>query len=210
MCHEADLILHGVEGSGETGIEHFVPVSNDEASASEYRTCFYACRYCNQDRASQANVNPQSGDRLLNPCADSWGDHFSSTNGKLTPRDEDLDSFYTHQVYNLNHPRKVRMRRLRERTIRELLDVLPKGREFHVRLLERAAAQADPALIEEARLLALFLRRASEDLERFKVIPYDAKRPCVCADVILCSLPEAMDEQAIEVETRGFEPSDRG
>jgi len=106
LCHEADLILHGVEGSGETGVEHFVPVSHDEAAVNEYRNCFYACRYCNQ---------------------------------------------------------------------------------------------------EEARLLALFLRRAGEDLERFEAIPYDAKRLCACSDETLCTLPQLLDEQTIEVDLSGTE-----
>lgn len=200
LCHEADLILHGVEGSGETGTEHFVPVSHDEAAVNEYRNCFYACRYCNQDRAAQANVDPESGCRLLNPCHDSWEDHFRVTEDKLTPRDGDLDGLYTYRVYNLDHPRKVRMRRLREKAVRELLHLLLKGRELHARLLERSIAEADPALIEEARLLALFLRRAGEDLERFEAIPYDARCPCICSDEALCTLPQVLDEQVIEVE----------
>ncbi len=205
LCHETDLILHGVEGSGETGVEHFVPVSYDEAAANEYRNCFYACRYCNQDRAARANVDPQSGGRLLNPCHVSWEDHFTVADDKMTPRDDDLDGLYTSQAYNLDHPRKVRMRRLRRKAVRELLQLLRKGRELHASLLERAVAEEDPALIEEARLLALFLRRAIEDLERFKVIPEDAKRPCICSDETLCTLPPVLDEQVIEVELRGSE-----
>ncbi len=206
MCHEADLILHGVEGSGETGIEHFVPVSYDEAAANEYRNCFYACRYCNQDRATRANVDSESGSRLLNPCHDPWQDHFRAADGRVTPRDDDPDGLYTYRVYNLDHPRKVRMRRLREKAIRELLQLLVKGRALHVRLLERAAAEADPALIEEARLLAIFLRRAGEDLERFEVIPHDARRPCICSDEALCTLPQVLDEQVIEMELHGTSP----
>lgn len=200
LCHEADLILHGVEGSGETGIEHHVPVSHGEAAVHEYRTCFYACRYCNQDRAAQANVDPQSGARLLNPCDDPWADHFRATNDKLMPRGNDLDALYTHRVYNLDHPRKVRMRRLRRKAVRELLQLLLKGPQLHARLLERAVAEADPALIEEAQLLALVLRRAGEDLERFKIVPFDAKRPCICSDEAPCTLPQLLAEQAIEVE----------
>lgn len=205
LCHEADLILHGVEGSGETGVEHFVPVSHDEAAVNEYRNCFYACRYCNQDRASRVNVDPESGCRLLNPCHDGWGDHFSVMDGRLTPRDDDLDGLYTYRVYNLDHPRKVRMRRLREKTVPELLHLLRKGRELHARLLERVLVEANPELIEEARLLAQFLRRAAEDLGRFEAIPYDAKRPCICSDEALCTLPQVLDEQTIEVGPLGTE-----
>ncbi len=202
-----------MEGSGETGIEHFVPVSFNEAAYNEYRTCFYACRYCNQDRAARANIDPQSGGRLLNPCDEFWAEHFTATNDKLTPGDDDPDALYTYRVYNLDHPRKVRMRRLRRKAVRELLHLLLKGRELHVRLLERAVVDADPKLIEEAQLLALFLRRAGEDLERFKVIPHDARRPCICSDEAICTLPQVLDEQAVEVKLTsaipGGNPADK-
>src|SRR5437868_5698501 len=69
LTHEADLLDHGVEGTGLTSIEHRLPQSHDESGGSinDYGNCFYACRFCNRARGVEALVDTD-GRRLLDPC----------------------------------------------------------------------------------------------------------------------------------------------
>jgi hypothetical protein len=52
-----------------------------------------------------------------------WGDHFYRSGGRLLPFQGDVHASYTHQVYDLDDPRKVEMRRLRRELITNRLEL---------------------------------------------------------------------------------------
>ena len=95
-------------------IEHLDPASLDAGKINNYDNCFYACRFCNQSRATAPRSDTQ-GRRLLDPCQDAWDQRFSFSNDRLLPTQDDPDAVYTSLVYELNDPRKIQ-RRDRRRT----------------------------------------------------------------------------------------------
>ena len=201
LCHESDFVLHGVDGTGLTQVEHFVPRSHDEARTNEYANCFYVCRFCNGSRGAKRNIDA-AGNRLLNPCTDVWGQAFTLSDDEV--RAGTSDAVYTRDAYDFNDPRKVRLRRRRRLTIRERLDFLKEGQAMKDRLLDRAAEVRDPELADElidvARLIEQRLRLAWQDLELFQILPRDLECPCAYGDEDRCSVPAALEEQAIDVE----------
>lgn len=203
LCHESDLALHGVETTGLTGVEHFIPFVLEPKLVNEYTNCFYACRFCNLDRGSQANVDPETGGRLLNPCADAWDERFERAGDRLIARQKDRDAAYTHRVYNLDHPRKVEMRRFRRETLQAYLDLLEEGPRSHDRLLDRAIETGDPSLVLEAERLARFMRMAFDFLTRYQLLPHDRQTWCLCGDERLCKVPETLAAQALEIMLPG-------
>jgi len=200
LCHESDLALYGIEGSGLTGVEHFVPCTTDPARVNDYTNCFYACRFCNLDRATRANLDPESGGLLLNPCDDVWARHFERTGDELAPGAQDLDARYTHQTYNLDHPRKVSMRRFRRETLETYLAVLQDGPRLYERLMTSAIETAEPTLVSEAESLAAYIRQAYDFLAHYSVLPEDRRCPCLCGDETLCVIPEMLRGQSLELK----------
>jgi hypothetical protein len=198
LCHESDLALYGVEGTGLTGVEHFVPCTTDTARVNDYTNCFYACRFCNLDRATRANVDHVSGSRLLDPCEAVWAQHFERVRDELTPRDQ--AARYTHKTYNLDHPRKVSMRRFRRETLEAYLAVLQEGPRLHEGLITRAIETADSTLISEAEKLAAYIRQAYDFLTHYSMLPQDRQCPCLCGDEALCTIPEMLRAQALALE----------
>ena len=124
LVHEADLSIHGAEGTGTFQVEHFLPVSHDRAGTNVYKNCFFICRFCNSSRGAQQNVDPQTGSSLINPCTHTWKDHFQFKDDELLPADDDDDASYTHDKYDINEPRKTGMRRRRRETISEALRMI--------------------------------------------------------------------------------------
>src|SRR5262245_33908467 len=74
LTHESDLLAHGAEGWGLTGVEHLHAQSNNPTGeqVDDYRNCYYACRLCNGSKGDQPIVDAL-GRRLLDPCDDAWG-----------------------------------------------------------------------------------------------------------------------------------------
>ena len=117
------------------------------------------------------------------------------------PRQDNADASYTQTTYNLNHPRKVAMRRFRRETIEECLDLLAQGQSILGRLLEKAVRARGPELAGEIKVIEDALHRAWRDLEVFEVVPRDAQASCACrVDDGRCSIPRILGEQTIEVE----------
>lgn len=199
QCHEADLRLHGVEGTGLTQIEHFEPASLAEARINDYSNCLYVCCFCNSARGVTPRRNPQEGVRLLNPCKNVWGQMFQVENDRLELLSEDPDVLYTCDIYALNDPRKISMRRQRRIILRDRLSFLERARKVRDRLLERASQIADPELIDAAMVIDGALIQALRDLELFVAIPSDANVPCACRDEELCQLPSVLSKQTIEI-----------
>lgn len=199
LCHESDLALYGVEGTGLTHVEHFVPVSRAKAGTNDYANCFYICRFCNGSRSAKPTRADQIGARLLNPCLDAWADAFVLVNDEFKLSEvAGKDAAYTLDAYALNDPRKIRMRRRRRREIRERLAFISRSQAMAVLLLEKASRAADPELVDGAKLLKESIRRAWQDLERFAAIPRDA-RTCACGEEAFCILPQVLELQTHEV-----------
>lgn len=199
LCHEADFAPRGAEGLGVTQIEHLVPVSHDEDGTNEYLNCFYICRFCNRDRGMAATVDPETGNRLLDPCDDVWNEHFVADGDELRPAEGSGSAAYTHVAYDLDDPRKVEIRRYRRETISACLRLLERGPRILERLLDRALQDQDTELVDAARQIEEGQRRAWQQLESFFVIPRDARKSCPCQGKDLYTLPSALEEQTIEV-----------
>ncbi len=128
-----------------------------------------------------------------------WGDAFVLDGDRL--RDHNPNAAYTRGVYDLNDPRKVKMRRRRRTTIREALDLIKRGPSTRDHLLEKAAETGDPELVEAARLIEKNLKKAWQDLKLFQVVPQDARSSCACDDEERCAVPQVLSEQAIDIDS---------
>lgn len=186
---------------GVTQVEHFVPVSHDEGGTNDFMNCFYICQYCNQDRNAAPTIELKDGRRLLNPCHDVWAEHFVTDGDALKPRTDSGDAAYTHTTYDLDDPRKIEMRRFRRETVNDCMSLIERGRAMLARLLDKALQTQEPALVDEAKLIEDALRRAWQELETFKAVPRDAQSFCPCDGEGLCTVPQALQEQTIEIES---------
>ncbi len=198
QCHETDLRLHGVEGTGLTQIEHFIPVSHAGAGTNDYTNCFYICCFCNSARGVAPSRDPQRSVRLLNPCESIWGQLFDFEDDRLEPHSDDPNAAYTCDVYALNDPRKTWMRRQRRTIVRDRLSFLKRGQKARDRLLEQASQTPNPGLVDAAMVIEEALKQARRDMELFVAIPSDARASCSCREDKLCQLPSVLTEQTIE------------
>ena len=198
LLHESDLSGNGAEDWGLMWIEHAELESQKPDLANQYDNCFYCCRFCLQARGKRPMVNKQ-GQRLLNPCSDSWLDHFELVADEIQVRGEDQDAAYTLETYDLNDHRKIRMRRKRRTALRERLDLVTQSRPLYYRLLARAREIGDPTLVDDAYEAWTYLREAYKDLESFVAIPKDVNAYCACESQ-LHYLPEVLAEQTIRLE----------
>jgi hypothetical protein len=197
--HESDLSSHGIEGTGMTGVEHYWLRSTRPDAEDEYHNCFYACRFCNTARGTRPTEKGSA--RLLNPCLTAWADHFSAQEaGALAPRDGDPDASYTAATYDLNDPRRVRVRLDRRQAIAEALRIV-QGAPPLVDDLLAAVARAHivdrPALLAAAEELTVSRARAIDLLRQFALIPPDADSGCRCGAVR--KPPDYLEAQAISL-----------
>jgi hypothetical protein len=202
LLHESDMAEHGVEGTGLTTVEHHVPVSSDRSVVNSYQNCFYACRFCNRSRSDSSVVDRRGKGVLLDPVTAAWGQHFKIVGDELLPVDGDANAAYTAWIYDLNDPRKVRMRRSRRERLGEWLELLRDGPRLLDRLLERAAQEPKNrslALLKAAEELRRSIRRASRDIERFAAVPRDADTKCRCGRDDHHTLPDWLEEQLLEI-----------
>jgi hypothetical protein len=201
LLHEADLFEHGAQGSGLTSIEHRVPASTSENEINRYDNCFYSCRFCNGAR-SNAPLVDAAGSKLLDPCSVAWADHFVLTDeDRLAPLSGDAS--YTEATYDLNEPRKTRLRRMRRERIQELMELLVEGPRQVKALLDlsqRALSMEEAReLLRAAELLRGCVLRASMDLPRYTVIPKDSDATCRCGRSDHHTLPAWLDERTLWV-----------
>jgi hypothetical protein len=203
LLHESDLAEYGAEGLGLTSVEHFEPASQVDDRINEYENCFYACRFCNGSR-SDAPVVDRDGRRLLDPCADAWADHFTVTaDNRLSPADADRNALYTEAIYDLNEPRKTRLRRCRRERIEEWSGLLAEGPRHVTELLARSAQASSTAesgeLLAAAEILRDCILRASRDFVRYASIPQDFDAFCRCQSTDNHSLPSWLGDQSLDL-----------
>lgn len=204
LLHESDLAEHGVEGLGLMSVEHFIPVSAEDALINDYENCFYVCRFCNGARGTASTLS-KDGRRLLNPCREVWGEHFFASAGdRLVPYSGDSDAVYTAQVYDLDDLRKIRVRRSRRERIEEWTALLGRAPGLLRALLARAqstrSAERKEELLLAAHEVRVSLLRAVRDIRRYAAIPEDADQGCRCPGSEDCCLPTLLEEQMLEVD----------
>jgi hypothetical protein len=198
LCHETDLAFYGVQRTGLTHIEHWIPQSEDATARNIYSNCFYICRLCNLARG--ASPNEPEGCSLLNPCDRSWREIFLISRDELRPRnEEDRDAIYTIETYDLNDPKKVRLRRLRRLTIGQCLHFLKRTRSLESELLDAVEAGGGENLVRTAAMISQQRRRACRDLQKFRAIPEDFDSSCSCGYKGNHQLPSVLDEQTFEL-----------
>jgi hypothetical protein len=119
---------------------------------------------------------------------------------RLVPAANDGDAAYTHQVYDLDDPRKKTMRRTREDVLTEAFRVISKSPVIIERLLREAEAQSDrrAEFVALAESLGSLMARARRDLVRFSAVPFDADPTCRCATSEACNLPAFLEVQVAE------------
>lgn len=209
LIHEADLHEFGVEGTGLTWIEHFVPVGLKPELGNEYTNCFYSCRFCNSARGTRANED-EVGRRLLNPCEDVWGEHFEICEDRLVPLTRHGE--YTLDIYDLNDARKVRCRQRRRERLGEWLELIKRGPRMVIRLLDHAIEVQDPTLrrelLDEAELLRRFIKTAERELIRFRALPDDRDRSCRCDHTDHHRLPKWLLRQVFEFSVQASATSE--
>lgn len=188
LLHESDLQVSGTEGAGCMTIEHRIPQSSDSSVSCNYHNCFYACRFCNEARASRPLVD-NDGRRLLDPAQVRWRDLLEIENDKLVCKFNDPDALYTFEAYALGDPRRQGLRRARRVLITEWIDAICDG----VRLLKALIPfvrsrqkmndlEAASVAIDCAIALIFNVESAKRQLRRFAAIPIDAPLFCKCAN----------------------------
>jgi len=205
LLHEGDLADLGARGLGLTWTEHFEPVVFAPERANDYENCFYACLFCNRSRGAAPLVDA-AGRELINPCSHAWAEHFRlSEDGRLSPAEADPGATYTEEAYDLNDPRKVKRRVLRQARLDEWLSLLQEG-PLRVRALislsERATALDEAQiLLDAAASLRSAILRAWEEIQRYAAVPADADPVCACPKDEHRVLPDWLAAQTQELES---------
>jgi hypothetical protein len=198
LCHEADFTRSGARRLGIMQVEHFLLQSLSSDQRNLYSNCFLICRLCNIARGTA--WDSVDGNVLLNPCSQVWGDEFELVDDEMQPKDAgNGNAIYTRDVYDLNGPHKVRMRRLRRETIEKALAFLRRSDHLEQALLDRAIATGDPVLIDAAKTIRDYRREALWDLQQFVAIPHDRDQVCLCGHQTHHSLPRVLAEQTIDI-----------
>ncbi|NUQ72524.1 MAG: HNH endonuclease [Polyangiaceae bacterium] len=217
LLHEGDLLEAGAARSGLMTIEHIEPQSTAAERANEYRNCLYLCRYCNTSRSDWPRVNAD-GHRLLDPTSAIWADHFviGIEDDRLEPVPGDADARYTHEVYDIDEPRKMFLRRERRERMMDALVLVREGpaeRDFLLRKageLEARGSSEDMAeaarLRRGADLHGLSIARAWKDLLRYRAIPEDHDKVCRCSQSRALRLPAVLGEQVVKLAELPVEP----
>jgi len=164
----------------------------------EYANTFYVCRFCNGARHDTPEVDA-TGRRLLDPCSVAWAEHFRVEEDRLLPIEGDLDAEYTHEIYDLDDPRKREKRRMRASVVRDAIRVLKEAPECTnaLRRLE-PKSDIDRAEINKAiELLEIQRQHALDDIRRLDPVPSDAPRICRCTGAR--TLPAHLERQCLEV-----------
>jgi 5-methylcytosine-specific restriction endonuclease McrA len=205
LLHESDFVRGGcAEGTGLTWIEHLVPQSQDPAQNNEYSNLLYSCRFCNRARSNRPLKSARG--EILNPTQTAWAKHFELQGDELKPKTGDNDATYTHECYDLDEPRKKKLRQLRREVIehhRELLRVVPKMVIRKIQLAEQNPT--DPLAVrqnlDEAQCLRRILMNAISDLRTHSAIPGDADQECLCDTQEYNALPVCLAQQSWEMDS---------
>ncbi len=206
LLHETDLSPKvGAAKTGQMSIEHHTPKSTEPSKKNRYSNCLYACTRCNTARATRPTVNA-TGKRLLNPAKVAWSEHFSlNEKSEIHPRKRNADARYTHDVYDLNEPKKVARRRHRKEFYNDRLPLFSETSKKIRRLFDKAVKyqDRDPELfdivIEAIGDYRDRLKTARLELSSYPAIPPDAPSECRCSNAEHHSLPPGLARQMIDL-----------
>lgn len=203
LLHEHDIMAYGgAEGWGVTGVEHLVARSHDIRMAGVYNNTIYVCRLCNSDRNDTDHEDGQ-GSRLLDPTRDIWSEHFRIVGDRLVPFEGDADAVYTEDVYDINEPRKVKLRRLRRERRDDFLALL-NPRLARLQQLNFRQACGDPS--EMVRIAQAISGLRDEIMRLCRLaspgtwVPEDAPVSCRCGRASARTLPAPYHRQTVEIE----------
>lgn len=209
LLHESDYVpgpgLGGVGlALGAFTVEHLKPKSQWPRLANKYYNCIYACRVCNVARGTKPIVRSADQARLLNPCDAVWSSRFQWANAELVPKHAgDKDALYTIFAYDVNAPGKVALRGARAEAIEGALEDIVDAAERVAMMIELSDepqnAKFRSQLTREAEFLRGRTKRAMKLLRRFAPMPLSAPGSCRCSIRRARSLPEAVQQQAMEV-----------
>ncbi len=198
LIHERDINFSGVEGWGLIEVEHFVTQSSSPSQQNVYANCFLICGRCNRTRGIGANIH-SSGWALLNPCEDTWSDHFVAAGSQILPRHQaDADAAYTLRAYRLNEAGKVAMREARREKVEEARRFLTDTADFLPALFALARSGQSKALLA-AKALTRMRWQATKDLVRLMAIPRDHNNSCRCGHNGHHSLPKVLEDQTFDL-----------
>lgn len=197
LLHEADLAEYGVEGTGTTAVEHWIPRSTRSDLANQYSNCLYICRYCNGARSNRPVVGGSG--TLLDPRVEAWSEHFEVRDFEMFAKIDDPDAEYTADTYDFADRRKTAMRRGRAQFLAFLWKVL-EDPELPSAALRAVADTQDPVerdrILDDVERFELERRLALRQASRFLAVPADAKS-CRCAAP--AELPAWLSQQLVEV-----------
>jgi hypothetical protein len=208
LIHESDIVRGGcAEGFGLTGIEHVLPQSTHDDQKHIFTNCLYCCQMCNRSRSKkpleEVKANKKTGRRLLIPTAEKWADHFVSHGDELHPVVGDDNAKYTHEAYEIDDPRKIRLREMRRKLYEDHFSFLeddPMSQsDMLLKLAEDLTRPADErdVLIKVAKVMRAHVEHAVQDLESYEAIPKDAPKSCRCGVTKWHKLPESLQDQTI-------------
>lgn len=203
LLHEHDIIGYGgTEGWGVLHIEHVVARNHDGRLVGVYGNVILICRLCNGARNDAPHID-HHGRRLLDPTKDVWSEHFRVAGDEILPAEGDADAAYTEDVYDINSPRKVKLRRNRRLRQEDFLKSLekPRARIAHLRFREQCG---DPG--EKIQIITA-IAEVRDEVDRLcrlanqgKWIPDDAPMNCRCGRAPARTLPATYLRQIVEIE----------
>jgi hypothetical protein len=199
LLHEAQVCPGGAAGSSQFWIEHLELQSERPDLRNAYSNLVYTCRRCNLARRSRSRVDV-NGRRLLNPCADTWSSHYRYDGDSLSASTP--DGSYTAEVYDINSPPKVALRRERQEAIDESLHVLATVPELLTAVMagvDLLPMRTQGTRLDVAEQLHRALAAARRTLLQLSAIPHDANDRCAC-DVDPCDLSEPVSAVLLHIE----------
>jgi hypothetical protein len=137
----------------------------------------------------------------LEPCESAWGTHFALTDDVLQPLDP--DATYTEEIYDLNEPRRLTLRRARAETLEEaerILRELPSRVAHLTGLAGELSPEEGRHVLEAAADCRLVIEKARQQLRRFRATPSTAANPCRCDTAVALTLPEFLAEQTFSID----------
>jgi hypothetical protein len=193
---------YGAEGWGVTQVEHLIARSHDASLIGVYVNVIYICRLCNGDRSDTEPEDDQSR-RLLDPTRDVWSEHFRIEGDMLVPFEGDVDADYTADVYDINDPRKVRLRKRRRERRSDFLAVL-NPRLARLAQLNFRDTCGDPT---EKGEIAQAISTVHDEIARLcrladqgAWVPDDAPTRCRCGRAAARTLPATYLRQVVEID----------
>jgi 5-methylcytosine-specific restriction endonuclease McrA len=177
-------------------VEHRVLRKDDPTLAGVYSNLIYVCAYCNTARHDKPLI--KNGVELLNPAEASWSEHFSvGADFRLLAKEGDPEAHRTEEVYDVNEPCRLEVRRTRAERLQWCLDAIESIPEA-LALIHSEAEASNLRSVQRrtlARGLRNDLRHAYDELKRYAAFPEDRPERCACPKQARLDLPPGLRTQ---------------